>query len=210
MPAFITAISEDEIVEVPAWVIDNRSFARWVASDDAPDKGKITYLAGTVRINPEMEQAFHNEIKAAISETLRAWCRLHGIGKFYTDGMVYTNDDADFTTVPDGILITKESISQGRVMMQHGKRSTKIVGSADLAVEVVSRGSARKDLIELKKAYHQAKVKEYWIVDSRLDEPDLQIFTWSKRGYRQTWCESSLLQGKFYLEYHADEVILRM
>ncbi len=213
MPAFITAMSDDTFVEVPAWVIDNASFLRWAESDDAPDKGKISYLQGTVRINPEMEQLFHNEIKAAITESLRLWSRTHGLGKCYTDGMVYTNEEADFTTVPDGIFLSTPSLEDGLAELDKGKRSTKITGSADIVVEVVSRSSAQKDLVQLRESYHDASVKEYWVVDSRMDDPKLMILEWTKRGYRSVkaddgWVRSKVLGGSFKLMVDDDQVEL--
>lgn len=211
MSASITAIFEDSIVKVPAWVIDNASFLRWAESDEAPQKGKIGYLQGSVWIDHTMEQAFHNEIKAAITEALRAWNRTHTLGKYYTDGMIYSNLEAEFTTVPDGIFVRKESIDTELLVLDKGKRSTKMTGSPDIVVEVVSRSSAKKDLIELRALYHQAGIREYWLIDSRQNEPELVILEWTKRRYRTVssqsgWAKSKVLGGSFRVVVEDDDV----
>lgn len=110
MPASITAVFEDSVVKVPSWVIDNTSFLRWASSEDAPEKSKVGYLYGSVWIDHTTETAFHNEIKLAVASTIKQWAIQHGLGKTYTDGMVYSNLEAEFTTVPDGIFVKKESI----------------------------------------------------------------------------------------------------
>lgn len=213
MSSAITAIYEDSIVKVPAWVIDNRSFLRWAESEEAPEKSKVCYLHGSVWIDHTMEQAFHNEIKAAITEALRAWNRAHPLGKYYTDGMIYSNLEAEFTTVPDGIFVRKESIDGEQVVLDQGKRSTKMTGSPDIVVEVVSRSSAKKDLIELRDLYHQAGIREYWVIDSRQDEPELVILEWTKKNYRTVatqagWVKSKVLGGSFRVVVEDDEVVI--
>ncbi|HQR08764.1 MAG TPA: Uma2 family endonuclease [Gemmatales bacterium] len=213
MSASITAIFEDSIVKVPAWVVDNNSFLRWAESDQAPEKGKIGYLMGSVWIDHTLEQAFHNEIKAAITEALRSWNRIHGLGKYYTDGMIYSNLEAEFTTVPDGIFVKVESLEDELVVLDKGKRSTKMTGSPDIVVEVISRSSAKKDLIELRSLYHQAGIREYWLVDSRQDEPELVILEWTKRGYRsvpsQSGCvKSKVIGGSFRLVVDDEDDVL--
>jgi len=211
MPAAFTAIFEDSIIKVPAWVIDNNSFLRWAESDEAPEKSKIGYLQGNVWIDHTAEQAFHNEIKTAITEALYCWNRTHGLGKCYTDGMLYSHIESEFTTVPDGIFVKKESIEDEQVVLNQGKRSTKMTGSPDIVVEVVSRSSARKDLIELRALYHQAGIREFWLIDSRQDEPELVILEWTKRGYRSVtpqsgWVKSKMLGGSFRVVVHEDDV----
>lgn len=88
------------------------------------------------------------------------------------------------------------------MVQDKGKDSTKMTGSPDIVIEVVSRSSARKDLIELRDLYHQAGIREYWLIDSREEEPALVILEWTKRGYRTAasqsgWVKSKVLGGSF-------------
>ena len=60
--------------------------------------------------------------------------------------------------------------------------------------------------------YHQAGIREYWLIDSREDEPELVILEWTKRGYRSVtpqvvWVKSKVLGGSFRLVINdVDEV----
>ena len=55
----ITFIHEsDEVVRVPAWVVDLESFRRWADADDFPDTGRIWYLKGEVWVDLSKEQIF--------------------------------------------------------------------------------------------------------------------------------------------------------
>ena len=184
MPTVQTTLFDNTRIEIPSWINDNTSFLRWAESDEAPEKGKIGYHDGIVWIDHTMEQLFHNEIKAALTIAISLWCQQHGLGKYYTDGMLYSNLEAEFTTVPDGIFVSKKTRMDGAVQFDKGKRSTKLTGTPDLIVEVISPSSVTKDQDELRDLYHQAGIREYWLVDSRKNEPDLIILEWTKRGYR--------------------------
>lgn len=211
MPTVQATLADDTRIEIPGWISDNASFLRWAESDDAPEKGKIGYHNGIVWIGQPMEQLFHNEIKAAVAAAIMVWARQHGLGKFITDGMLYSHLESEFTTVPDGIFVKKESIDDEQVVLDKGKRSTKMTGSPDIVVEVVSRSSAKKDLIELRDLYHQAGIREYWLIDSRKDEPELVILEWTKRRYRTVtsqagWVKSKVLGGSFRVVVDEDDV----
>ena len=41
-------VVEDEVVEVPDWVVDLESFRRWADDDAFPEKGRISYLRDAV------------------------------------------------------------------------------------------------------------------------------------------------------------------
>lgn len=211
MPTVQATLADDTRIEIPEWICDNASFLRWAESSDAPEKGKIGYHNGIVWIGQPMEQLFHNEIKAAVASAIMLWARQQGLGKFITDGMLYSHLESEFTTVPDGIFVTKASIANGTVQLGKGRRSTKLTGSPDIVVEVVSRSSAKKDLIELRNLYHQAGIREYWLIDSREDEPELVILEWTKRAYRTAasqagWGKSKVLGGSFRVVVKEAEV----
>jgi Uma2 family endonuclease len=204
MPSIQTILPDESVVTVPAWVTDHPSFVRWISSDDAPDKGKISYLHGTVCIDKSMEQILHNLIKSAVSRAILQWNERHQLGHYYGDGMVYTNEEAEFTTVPDGIFVCQQSMSTGLVMADRGWRSTKLSGSPDLLVEVVSRSSVKKDLKELKELYFEAGVREYWMVDSRVDSPQLVIYVRNDHEFvetiaKQGWTNSPVLEAECQL-----------
>jgi Uma2 family endonuclease len=62
-------------------------------------------------------------------------------------------------------------------------RLVEVRGSPDLVCEIVSKGSVRKDTVQLKKAYFDAGIREYWLIGARAKLLDFQILTRGKKGY---------------------------
>jgi Uma2 family endonuclease len=215
MPTLQTTLPDETVVRVPAWVVDNSSYFRWAESDAAPEKATMGFLNGTVWVDPTMEQIFHNLIKQAVAEGIRLWIRTLQLGHYYGDGLTYSSLDAEFTTVPDGIFVSHETLKTGKVQRKKGIRSTAITGSPDMVLEVVSRSSVDKDVNELKVAYFEAGIPEYWLIDSRLDEPTLQILRRGKTKYRavanvQGWVRSDVLSGSFRLKVDLENEVVEL
>lgn len=217
MPSVQAILPDESIVHVPAWVTDHASFLRWATSDEAPERGKIGYLHGTVWLDNTMEQIFHNLIKQAVSQDILNWNRQHRLGSYYSDGMTYSNSALEFTTVPDGIFVSQDSLKQGLVLRDRGIRSTRLEGSPDMVLEVISRSSVNKDLNDLRDLYFEAGVKEYWLIDSRVDQPELQILKRSAAGFAEEanvdgWSTSQVLraQCRLVVNIEREEIVLEM
>lgn len=91
-----------------------------------------------------MEQIFHNLIKQAVSQDILNWNRKHRLGNYYNDGMSYSNTTLKFTTVPDGIFVSHDSLKDGLVLRNWGIRSTRLEGSPDMILEVINRSSVNR------------------------------------------------------------------
>lgn len=203
MPAIHATLVDESVIEVPAWVIDNASFLRWAESEEAPEKGKFGFIDGAMWIDDTMEQILHNLLKGVFTETIRSWNRSHQLGTYFTDGMVYSCLEAEFSTVPDGIFATRENIENGTVVFN--SQSTVITGSPDMVLEIVSRSSVKKDFTKLRALYFEAGIREYWLVDCRVVEPVLQILKRGEDGYVESpnnegWASSNVVQGLFKLK----------
>lgn len=65
-----------------------------------------------------------------------------------------------------------------------------VLGPADVAIEILSPGTARRDLTTKRKAYESFGVREYWIVDPEAQAIEvlaLESATYARRGiYRRT------------------------
>jgi Uma2 family endonuclease len=197
---------ENDQFLIPEWVRDNASFLRWAESDDAPQRGRIGYFQGTVWIDTTMEQIFHNEIKAAVTETLRRWTREQDLGTYHTDGVLLTCPEVELSTEPDGLFVSKETKRSGQIVYEEEKRSSKVVGVPDMVLEVISRSSVTKDLKTLRLLYHEAGLQEYWLIDSRVDEPQLSILRHTASGYKQVpardgWSRSKVFKAEFKLSF---------
>lgn len=204
MSIYLIHPSNDSEFTVPNWVQDNRSFLNWMRSENAPEKGKIEFFGQALRIGKEMESAFHNFVKTEISNVLGPWSKSEGLGRYYADGMMMTRTDLDFSCEPDGLFVSVESWESGKVKLDRKDKGNILYGSPDMVLEVISNSSANHDQVRKKDFYHQAGITEYWLVDSRLDEPKLMIFHHSAKRYTQVkpvkgWVKSKVFGSSFRL-----------
>lgn len=215
MPAVLTPHEDGTQTLIPAWIKDNASFLRWAESEDAPQRGKIGYFQGQVWIDQTMETDFHNLIKTEIAVAVLNWTREQGLGRYYTDGMLFSDPDIQLSSEPDGIFVSKESKATGKVWLEKGKESMVLFGVPDMVLEVVSKSSRKKDLILLRDLYHEAGITEYWVVNSLDEQPVLTIYRHSAKAYvsvrsQDGWVKSQVLGAAFRLvvKPQADEVHL--
>jgi Uma2 family endonuclease len=98
---------------------------------------------------------YHQKIVDRFHDLLKSWVRRHKLGETAVAplDMVLSSRNA---TQPDVVFISNErlAIIQERLM-----------GAADLVVEVLSPGSRRRDRIDKRDLYEQHGVREYWLVD---------------------------------------------
>jgi len=71
-------------------------------------------------------------------------------------------------------------------------------------MEVLSDSSVHKDLHVLREAYHRARITEYWLIDARGTDVQLQILVWRKSGYaavpaHEGWTKSKVFNRQFRL-----------
>ncbi len=76
-------------------------------------------------------------------------------------------------------------------------------------LEIVSNSSVSKDKRKLRQAYHQAGIREYWLIDARGDELEFQILHWRKKGYlaaprQDGWQRSQVFGRSFQLSRTRD------
>jgi Uma2 family endonuclease len=97
-----------------------------------------------------------------------------------------------------------ESLESGivRYVVNKKNQGMEIEGSPDWLLEIGSDGSVKKDKRDLRKAYHEAGVREYWIIDARGAEIDFQILHWRKTAYvaapnKDGWQRSRVIGAAF-------------
>jgi Uma2 family endonuclease len=174
-------------VHIPGWVTDHNSFLRWLRTADIPDDIPVGFVNGDVWVEVMPERAFaHNRIKTAVAAVLRPLVRSEKLGIYVGDGMLFSSLEAGFTTAPDGMFVSKESIAAGRVRLtgaKEGEEDTKLIGYPDLTIEVVSDGSEVKDTEWLMSGYWNAGVTEYWVIDARKGTVRFTINRRGPKGY---------------------------
>ncbi len=201
----ITVIYESEKVSVPTWVVDLESFRRWVDADDFPENGRIWYLKGEVWIDMSKEQIFtHVLVKTEFTIVLGNLVKTAGLGLFLGDGVLLSNIAADISGVPDAIFVSQATLQSDRLELIEGRETgyVELEGTPDMVLEVVSRGSVRKDTVVLHEAYWQAGIREYWLVDARHESIQFNIFRHTAEGYSSTrkrdgWLKSAVFGKSF-------------
>lgn len=197
-------------ISIPPWVIDLPSFFRWIDTTNLPEKLPLRFLRGEVCVDLQMEELFsHNQIKTALGITLGGIIQTEELGLYISDGMLLANETAELATEPDGMFISAAAIAEKRVRFEKGKKrgavATRIVGTPDIAIEIVSPSSVEVDTEWLMSAYHNAGIIEYWVIDARNEEEiDFDIFKHGKKGYLTTrkhdsWVKSAVLARSFRL-----------
>lgn len=211
MPTLLTPLQDGPVVSVPAWVTDNASFLRWAESDDAPEQGKYGFFQGELWVDHTMELLLHTLIKTAVAYGVMKWADAHDLGQYYVDGMLFSCPEIELSSEPDGIFVTKESLATKKVWFKKGLHSRVMYGAPDIVLEVISKSSVKKDTVTLRELYHEAGIAEYWLVDSRVKEPTLQVLRWTESGYvavrpQAGFVKSNVLGGRFRLVIEGERV----
>jgi Uma2 family endonuclease len=208
----VTFLNESLKVSIPDWVVDLESFRRWADADDFPEDGRVWFLKGEVYVDMSKEQVFtHGLVKTEIAGVLSPLAKAERRGFFLTDGVLLSNADADLSTNPDGTFVSYESLHSKRVAIVEGieEGHVELEGSADMVLEVISRSSVQKDRVLLRRAYWEAKVREYWIVDARQQPLSFDILRHTSKGYvaarkRGGWVKSAVFGKSFQLTQGLD------
>lgn len=202
-------------LHIPRDAFTHSGFRKWVLADDFPEKVPVTFLSGEIYVDMSKEElATHSAVKTEVCLTVGNLNKEQQRGKLYINGVLVTNKEGKVSNNPDAVLVLFESLRSGRVRMTPRERRQgqfiEIQGSPDWLLEIVSDSSVRKDTIQLRRAYHRARVSEYWLIDARGEEIAFQILHWRKNGYvaaptRDGWQKSRVFDREFRLERRRDE-----
>ncbi len=206
------AVVVQEKAFIPGWIGDLESYRQWAHSDAYPQTGWISYLNGEIWVDMDMEELFtHNQVKWAYSGALFNVLQNNPLGRFVPDRMLLSNLAANLSTEPDGLFFFWATLQSGRIRMVPGKKEgyMELEGTPDMALEIVSQTSVRKDTEVLPKLYWKAGVQEYWLVDARKLEPKFDILRHGPDGYVNTaavdgWLPSAVFGRQFQLVRQTD------
>jgi Uma2 family endonuclease len=129
------------------------TYADWLASPDDGLRREI--IEGELFVNPP-PAIVHQRISREIEFALLTYLRARGGGEVLDApvGMRLSDEDVfepDLLVVLDGGPATV------------GEQA--VLGPADVVVEILSPGTAKRDLIVKRRIYEAAGVREYWIAD---------------------------------------------
>lgn len=165
-------------IRIPDGTTTLAAFLDWIDTAELPEKLPVRFHKGEVWVDLMEELFSHSRIKSALGITLGALIENGHLGMYVPDGMLFANEDAELATEPDAMFLSNASLKSGRVRFAAGKKrgavATRVVGSPDLVVEIVSASSEDADTAWLMSAYHNAGVSEYWVIDAR-EEDDIRF-----------------------------------
>jgi len=184
-----TTVLIEEEVEIPLDLQSLGQFRCWATGEDAPERGRIDYLAGRIEVDMSPEDLFcHGLLKVELVRVLGQRVKAGALGYLFSDSTRVSSPQADLSVEPDIVFVSDEAIESGRVSLV-GKsgggpdRFVELEGSPDLIVEIVSDSSVKKDTQRLPNAYFQAGVGEFWLIDARCDPLVFRIHHRSPSGY---------------------------
>jgi Uma2 family endonuclease len=207
----VTITDEIQSISVPDWVTDLEAFRRWTDSEDFPEDFEVWWLRGEVWIDVSKEQIFsHVLVKTRFTRVLDLLAVEQDRGIYLTDGVLLSNFAADISGNPDGLFLSADTLASDRVRLIEGKGGgyVELQGSPDMVLEVLSASSVQKDTVVLKRAYYEAGVREYWLVDARKEPIAFDLFRRTSKGFARTakqegWLKSAVFGKSFRLSARA-------
>jgi Uma2 family endonuclease len=201
----------NEVIRIPAEVVDLDSFCRWATSDEFPEQGRISYLNGEIWVDLGMEKLYtHNQVKEVVTVVLGGLVRAAQSGRYLPDGMRLRNELANASTEPDAMYVSYKALKTGRVVRVEDPDCLILAGSPEMVLEIVSDSSVAKDTVQLRNLYWGAGILEYWLIDVRGGKLQFDVFKHGPKGYTTTrkqsggWLKSAVFSRSFRLLRQTD------
>ena len=155
-------------LEIPWSARTLEGFRAWVETlgEHGP---RVSFARGKVHVemSPQSYDT-HEPLVQAINVRLSGLARELDLGRYFLPPSWFTHEATELSTEPDGFFARWSSLEAGDLRI-NPQRAIEALGRPDMALEVVSATSHRKDLVEHVTAYAQAGIAEYWIADARED-----------------------------------------
>jgi Uma2 family endonuclease len=196
---------------VPGYAATLAGFRRWATSDEFPRRGRISFFNNEIVIDMSPEKfESHGKVIDEVERVILNLNLVQDLGEYCRDRTLLTNEQAGLSREPDGAFLLWETLESGRAKLvpaRKGKDYVEVQGSADWALEVVSDSSVTRDLREMRRVYHRAGIREYWLIDARGKEIVFQILYHTRTGYvaaprKDGWQKSKVFGCSFRLVRH--------
>ena len=189
-------------IEVPWSAQTLEGFRAWVETLDEHGP-RVSFARGKVHVemSPQSYDT-HEPLMMEINSRLRGLARDLDLGRYFAPPSWFTYEPAQLSTEPDGFFALWGTLEADAFRI-NPKRTVEALGRPDMALEVVSPTSHRKDLIEHVADYAEAGIREYWIADAREDAIVFRILTLENGTYRDVqpdrdgWIASPLFTRSF-------------
>ena len=141
------------VVTSPLPGIYRLTYADWL---QFPDDGRLyEILEGELYVTPP-PSVEHQRISRNLEFLLLTFLRRASLGEVL-DAPIGVRLSDDDVLEPDLVVVLREHANRVGVQV--------IEGAPDIVVEILSPGTARRDLGPKREKYREAGVREYWIVD---------------------------------------------
>jgi Uma2 family endonuclease len=136
-----------------------------------PEDKQYEILDGELHMVPAPNRR-HQSVSLNLEVALFQYVKNHGSGKVLH--------------APCDVILSQEDVVQPDILYVRIERAN-IIGEAnlqgppDLAIEILSPGTANKDLHLKRKIYARFGIQEYWIVD--LEAETIEVLVWNEAGY---------------------------
>lgn len=164
MNAGAASIAETAFVSTETF--NQKTFKRWVENRAITDVNRYELTDGRIVMTPPAGWG-HGEIEARVIRLLLDFVERNNLGRVFGSSTGYDFPLGD-TLEPDASFISRDRWTKGPQVRR--TQFLKIV--PDLAIEILSRATAKRDRIEKKRIYEANGVEEYWLVD-----PDRRMVT---------------------------------
>ncbi len=143
------------------------AFLEWADEDTAAEwvDGKV------ILMSPPSDR--HQDLSDFLTALMRIFVEEHGLGKVRS--AAFQMKLATSGREPDILFVAKENLDR--------VKKNRLVGPADLAVEIVSPESRKRDRQTKFLEYEQAGVKEYWLIDPEREQ--VEFYFLDERGVYQ-------------------------
>lgn len=178
---------EDSTVVIPHGIDSLSAFRDWSHSEAFPDDVTITWFDGEIIIDMSPERFdSHNSIKTEFTRVIANLNVQHHLGRVCSDRFRFVNAEANLSTEPDLLFVSRKSLRRKLAIFvpsSDGRDAIEVSGSPDMVLEVGSPGSRVKDFERLRKAYFDAGVREYWLVDAFSEKAEFTIRVPGTEGF---------------------------
>jgi Uma2 family endonuclease len=165
------------------------AWRRWAAQQE----GRSEWVAGEV-IEIMSSSIRHADIVGFVFALLLQFVQFRNLGRVFMESVEMRL--ADSARVPDVLFVAADRV--GRL------EPTRLRGSADLVVEVISDDSVARDTEAKFREYAAASVREYWVLDGRLEHVGARFFRLASDTYDEAFPDadgryhSSVVQGFWF------------
>jgi len=204
-------------VRIPGSALSLAGFRAWIDSEAFPETMRASFIDGEIHLEGKSEEVnTHLSVKGAVVARLLGLVDDEDLGYFLTRGTQVSNVEANLSVNPDAIFASWDALDVGRIRLvprENGRGHEGMEGTLDWVLEIVSDSTEDRDTRLLRRAYHQAGIPEYWLIDARGKEIVFQILCWRKSGYAQVpvrdgWRMSRVFGRQFRLTRKRDRMNL--